>query len=341
MAEHFLAFWNVENFFGPEAHAPRIDWVARRMAGDLKGWTDALYARKRDQLAAVIAAMNDGAGPDVLGVCEVEDAHVLGDLANQLTAALPQRRYQLVHADSARDQRGIDTAFVYDAARYTVDPARVFNHFVVRRTGTRDIVQATFRTTTGRDLVLLCNHWPSRSGGTAESAGFRATAGETLGYWHERIRQETGVDTPVLAFGDFNDDPWDESITRHANAVRERGDVVRARSAVFYNLAWDYLRTELVDHNGQPRLVEGTLYHDNDGHLFDQILVNTSILTGRGGLTLVEGSAGIAPLAAMVSHKVGEGPMRFGLAKGNAGKYVDTDGYSDHFPVAVKLREST
>lgn len=111
------------------------------------------------------------------------------------------------------DLSGIrNTAFIFDQNRFTVDPATVFSHFVMRRTGTRDITQATFRANTGHELIALCNHWPSRSGGVVESAGFRATAGETLSYWHERIREVRGADSPIIALGDFNDDPFDDSI---------------------------------------------------------------------------------------------------------------------------------
>ena len=59
--------------------------------------------------------------------------------------------------------------------------------------------------------------------------GFRATAGEALGYWHERIREVKGDSACVIAMGDFNDEPYDASIPIHANATRERGDVTRGR----------------------------------------------------------------------------------------------------------------
>ncbi|MFP3701632.1 endonuclease, partial [Burkholderia sp. SIMBA_013] len=80
-----------------------------------------------------------------------------------------------------------------------INENEIFSHFVMRRTGTRDITQCTFITKGGRQLIALSNHWPSRSGGAVESAGFRMTAGETLGYWHQRIREEKGNDIAVVA----------------------------------------------------------------------------------------------------------------------------------------------
>lgn len=341
MAEHYLAFWNVENLFGPEDHPPRIPWIADRVARDLEGWTEALYRQKLSQLAAIIARMNVGAGPDILAVCEVEDRFVLEDLVGEVEARLPERRYAIVHADNSFDRRGIDTAFLHDAARYSVDPALIFNHFVIRRTGTRDITQATFRTALGRDLIVMCNHWPSRSGGAAESAGFRAVAGETVAYWHERIREEVGENAAVVAIGDLNDDPWDPSVTFNANATRERGDVERAQSARFWNAAWTYLAFDAVDHRGDPRRLHGTLYYQGDGNVFDQILLSRPLLdAGETPLKLVDGSARVEAFAEMVDHRVSLGPRRFGLPRGEPEENVDPTGFSDHFPVSVRIVEA-
>lgn len=341
MAEHYLAFWNVENLFGPEDHPHRIDWVGRKMASDLRGWTQAVYERKLDQLARIIVQMNDGVGPDILGVCEVEDRHVLLDLVAKLGPL--GRNYAVLHADNQHDQRGIDTAFIYDADRYSADPDLIFSHFVIRRTGTRDILQCTFRTPEDRELILLANHWPSRSGGAIESAGFRATAGETLGYWHMRIQEEARDRTRacILAMGDFNDDPFDPSLRFNANSTRERGDVERARSAKFYNLAWEYLTWQTKAHDGSTRNMNGTLYHGSDGNVFDQILVGRPLLDGgAANFKVVDGSAHVVAFPEMVSHRTGEGSFRFGLPKGKPDKNLNLDGFADHFPIAVRLREA-
>ncbi|MEO1092568.1 MAG: endonuclease/exonuclease/phosphatase family protein [Pseudomonadota bacterium] len=340
--DHFVAFWNLENLFAPEGHPTRQPWLERAIRGDLDGWTEELFQRKLAQLARIIVQMNDGRGPDILGVCEVENRFVLDSLVAALTAAGAARAYAVVHADSERDRRGIDTAFLHAADRYDVDPLTVFSHFVLRRTGTRDILQATFRTkTTGRDLVIMCNHWPSRSGGAEASAGFRATAGETVSYWHERIREELGPTTAILAVGDFNDDPFDPSLRFNARAWRERGDVERTESAKFYNLAWRYLEQQVIDHRGNARTIDGTLYYRGDGNVFDQILASRALLDGRGPWCLREDTARIEAFSEMVSHRVGEGPIRFGLPKGDAATNVDEDGFSDHFPVSVVIAEAT
>ncbi len=337
---YHVAFWNLENLYAPEDHAAREPWIAKKMGYELRGWSQEFFERKVANLGEVSSGIGDGAGPDQLGVCEVENRFALDTLVAALNAGLADRDYGVVHADHTLDHRGIDTGFVYDRNRLSVDPDSFFSHFVMRRTGTRDISQATFRTVGGRALVALCNHWPARSGNDViESSGFRATAGETLAYWHERIREEVGEDTAIIAIGDFNDDPFDNSIRYNASAWRERGDVERSRSARFYNLAWTYHRQQVTDHSGKARQIYGTLYYRNNGNLFDQILVNRSLLTGEGGLLVREETARIEAPAPMVDHRVNYGPMRFGLPKGKASN-VNTNGYSDHFPVSVVIDEA-
>ena len=340
MPDLFVAFWNLENLFAPEGYPDREPWIAKALASELKGWTQALFETKVVQLASVITRMNAGQGPDILGVCEVENAYVVEALVSRLGSAGGGRRYSVIHVDSKRDRRGIDTAFIYDAAKLAVDPAAVFSHFVMRRTGTRDITQVTFTTTAGNDIVALCNHWPSRSGGTYESRGYRMTAGETLSYWQQRIWDERGRDIPIIAMGDFNDDPFDESLQAYARATREREDVQRAQTAVrFYNLAWRYMEQTGLDHRGNSRRVHGTIYYQGDGHVFDQILVSRGLLLASGPVAANESAARIELFPEMVDHREGEGPIRFGLPRGDAAKNVNTSGFSDHFPVSVTLTE--
>lgn len=335
-----FAFWNLENLFAPENYAEREPRIASAVGSSLRGWTESLFTTKLQQLAKVILAMNNNHGPDVLGVCEVENRYVLEALVDRLNAA-SSRVYDIVHADAAKDRRGIDTAFIYDSAVFSVAPESIFSHIVIRRTGTRDITQVTFRSISGgKDIVALANHWPSRSGSSREeSAGFRAVAGETLAYWHMRIREELGDDVAIIAMGDLNDDPWDASVLRNANAIREQGDVERSRSAKFYNLAWQYLSKHCEDHQGNTRTLDGSLYYKNDGNLFDQILINRSLLKGEAGYKVHVDTADIFTFAEMVDHRAGYGPMRFGLPDGDAAKNIDESGFSDHFPVSVLIEQ--
>jgi len=219
-----VAFWNLENLFDEE-HAPRTDKLQRAIGRDLAGWTPELRDRKVAQLAAIIQQLNDGRGPDLLGVCEVENRAVLDLLVLALTPL--GRDYAVEHHDTA-DQRGIDVAFLYDRALFTAE--QQFSHFVMRRTATRDLLQVNFRIHRGRLLVVVGNHWPSRSGGEEASAAYRAMAGETLAYFHQRILEVEGKAAPVLALDDFNDEPHNPSLVDFALSTRTKAKVTNART---------------------------------------------------------------------------------------------------------------
>ena len=91
---------------------------------------------------------------------------------------------------------------------------------------------------------MFGNHWPSRSGGRWESAGYRDIAGETLGYFHDRVLEVHGPDTPVLAMGDFNDEPFDTSLVTHAGSAP--GSATRSSTpatALLWNLMWPVMGT--------------------------------------------------------------------------------------------------
>lgn len=333
MPDYHIAWWNLENLFDEEnalALGRRTEKVFRSIKDDIAGWTPELRDRKIEQLASVIAQMNAGHGPDLLGVCEVENRFVLERLIDAVNAALPvDRSYAIVHADT-EDARGIDVAFIYDDTLFHVpEPLdqSVFFHVVMRRNATREIVQVNFTTDTpaARTWAVFGNHWPSRSGGQFESAGYRAIAGETLGFFHQRVLEVHGPSTPMLAMGDFNDEPFDASLTRHSLSTRQRTKVTAAReSPLLWNLMWPTA--------GAP---DGSFYFDNQPNILDQFLVNKNMATGDAPLRAVEASVQVLKPPAMVDTGVYKKPVPFG----GMGGPVNTNGFSDHFPITMTVTE--
>jgi endonuclease/exonuclease/phosphatase family metal-dependent hydrolase len=315
-----LAFWNLENLFDIENAPGRSEKLQRAIGRDLQGWTQTLLDRKVAQLASIIRQMNGGRGPDLLGVCEVENAHVMDLLVGALAPL--GRHYAVAHHDMS-DQRGIDVGFIYDRDLFTAEEQ--FNHFVMRRTATRDLLQVNFRTRGNRVLVVVGNHWPSRSGGALESACYRAIAGETLAYFHTRILEVLGPATPVLAMGDFNDEPPDRSLVDYALSTRSRTKVINADVPRFLNLMWEVA--------GQG---VGTLYFDNWPNVLDQFLANRNLLLETAPIRVVPDSATVVRFPEMVATGDYPRPIPFG----GMGKPVDQNGFSDHFPVEVSVDEA-
>ena len=321
--DYYVAWWNVENLFDVENSPRRTEKLARAIGADVVGWTPALLNRKVNQLASVIAQMHGGTGPDLMGICEVENDFVVDKLIARLNARLPNRQYSKVHADT-QDERGIDVAFVFDPKYFTAPPTEIFQHVVMRRTATREILQVNFTTHRGRIWSVFGNHWPSRSGGQLESAGYRAIAGETLAYFHERELVVHGNATPALVMGDFNDEPFDASLVYYALSTRQRPKVISGTSPRLWNLMW-----------GPTGATEGTFYFENLPNVLDQFLVNRNMVRPTSPIRALTATADIIRFAGMSFPGDYPGPIPFG----GMGSPVNQNGFSDHFPIGMVVRE--
>ena len=113
MNEYYIAWWNLENLFSIEDYPNRHPWLERYLGRELDGWSPEVLKRKISQLASVITRMNDGQGPDLVGVCEVENEDVLQQLIDAIP--LKERRYRFVHHNSD-DKRGIGRLYLRQSA---------------------------------------------------------------------------------------------------------------------------------------------------------------------------------------------------------------------------------
>ena len=319
--EYYFAWWNLENLFDLHDSAERPDWLQRKLNHELSGWNADVLDIKLDQLAQIIKRMNNGSGPDLLGVCEVEGRAVLDKLLRKLD--LPGRKYAVVHSDTG-DGRGIDVAFIYDLKLFRKPyKSHVFSHVVLKRNATRDILQVNFKTRGGQplDFVVIGNHWPSKLGGDLASEPYRMMAAETLSYWLERIPEKFAKEVPVVVMGDFNDEPFNRSITDYALALKDSSKVRsrRTRRPLLFNLMWEIQEDGIGSH------------YYNDWSMLDQMMVNRALLEGSGGLSLVTSSCGIYRDEDML--KRGK-PKRFGRPSSRS---FDIEGYSDHLPIFMRI----
>ena len=317
LEEYYISWWNVENLFDYQT-AKRSEKLKRVLKSELKGWTAKILDEKLSQLAKIISKMNDGQGPDILGMCEIENERVLKKLVQKLK--FNQRRYEIVH-ENTNDKRGIDVAFLYDAKKFEFK--KKFSQWILRRNATREIFQVNFRIKKTRSsFVLIGNHWPARIGGTYETAPYRMIAGETLSYFHKRICEELGENIPILVMGDFNDEPFDKSLTRYALAVRNAGTLKNSRLPKLFNLMWSLLTNGL-----------GTHYYGGQKLILDQFLISRGFLYENSKLNIKKNSLKIEDFKEM---KSGSNPKRYGRP---SKKNFNKNGFSDHFPISLVIQK--
>jgi len=317
--ESNVAFWNLENLFNRDGDPARPPALQSKLAGELQGWTAAIRDQKVDNLVQIIELMFGGDGPDLLGVCEVENEFVVQRLANRIN--IPGRDYVVVTHQSP-DARGIDVSFIFD--QNTITSSNPDHQVVIKRSATRDLFWSTFTVNaSGRSFVAIANHWPSRSAGQYASEPFRMLTGETLSYAISNILDSNGP-TPIMAMGDFNDEPFNRSMQEYLLGSRDPGRVKAASNPMMLNLAWPLMQGD------DP----GTYLFGSTWNMLDQILVNKEFIKNTSKVKLVDGSLEIFK----PSQLVGSSGRAKKFGRPSKPSSFDPTGYADHFPLTMKIR---
>lgn len=233
------------------------------------------------------------------------------------------RAYSILHHDS-QDKRGIDTALIFDSDHYTSD-GEVFTLRIIKRNSTRDLFQTHLKTRSGNELILVLNHWPSRSGGVFESEPYRIMVSENLAFWIERIHEERGKDASIVLMGDFNDNPFDRSITHYLQSSNIKKRIENARNHFVYNLMFEFLDAQL-----------GTYVYGNEVNILDQFLVSKSIMSDSDNYPFKVNRVGIVNDPLLVKGEYNT-PVKFG--RPSKPSSFNDQGFSDHLPIELVLEE--
>jgi len=316
-----VAWWNLENLFDHE-NAERDPQLKRTLASELKGWTATVRNSKIEKLASAIRLMFEGEGPALLGICEVENEAMVSRLAAAID--LPHREYTAV-GHSSPDVRGVDTSFIIDAKQLSV--INTEHQIVNKRRATRDIFWCRLRVEgSSAEFVAIANHWPARSAGQYRSEPFRMLTGETHALVTSRLLdEESGGDKylPILSMGDFNDEPFNRSMQEYLRGTRDPGRVRYSKSGHMLNLMWPLL-------NGHD---PGTYLYNSDWGMLDQFLVSYGMLRGASPVRAELESVSVFRPEIMQGRS--SQPRRFN--RPSAKKGMDEGGYSDHFPILLRL----
>jgi len=202
-----IAFYNVENLFDT-VDDPQNGGDDEFLPTAEKAWTMDRYEHKLNNIGLVMKGMGY---PIIMGVSEVENKKVLEDLA-QIDSLKPYS-YKVVHEESP-DHRGIDVALLYQPAHFQVLETATYevsiDDPVIQNYTTREILMVK-GLVNQQPLYIFVNHWPSRSGGEAQSEFRRLTVAEVL---KEKINELQTADptAQIIIMGDFNDEPTNNSV---------------------------------------------------------------------------------------------------------------------------------
>lgn len=192
-----LLWYNVENLFYPEDDSTAGD--ENFTPGGNRHWTWGRYRDKLTALAKVIIASGRGEPPELVGLCEVENARVLEDLSAH--PILSPYRYTHLHRESP-DHRGMDVACLV-----RLEKIRIFHWdyrtFAPPVSGTRDVMHISLPWH-GDTLDLFLVHLLSKYGGAGATAELRRQqAGQLAGMMDSVCRKR--LHGWIMAAGDFNE----------------------------------------------------------------------------------------------------------------------------------------
>lgn len=303
VAQITIGWWNMENVF---------DCVDDPGSGDdeflpqgKKQWTQEKLHRKLLTLSRVINDMN----PDVLGFCEVEHESLIDSLLKYVP-----RKYGKVYYESS-DRRGIDIGMIYDKSKFSFVDSK--KHVIpTKGRPTREIIEVSlsvcpsFKEGSGVVLHLLLNHWPSRLGGQLESEPRRLIAAATARRIIDDILAQDST-AKIIVMGDFNDEPFDRSIS----------EVLRASGKITQVKAYNDLFNPTI-HFLQEK--EGTHYYSGKWNVIDQIIISRSLLAS--------GSPVIADTSSIMLFK-----RDYMLSKSGQPLPFSRGGCSDHLPILLPL----
>ncbi len=303
-------FYNVENLFDIKDDPFTAD-EEFTPEGD-KRWTRDRYYGKIDRIGRVITAVGGWSMPAIVGLCEIENASVLYDLAGH--RLLKKYDYHVIHKESP-DQRGIDVALMYRPDVFSpIASSWVRIDFEMDSSmRTRDILYSK-GSVFGKDtLHVLINHWPSRWGGVQASQPKRIEVARHLKTLTDSLLLADPAVNIIIA-GDFNDTPADSSISVILGAVPPEED----NASALINLSVNF---------------SGTLKYRSDWEVYDQIIVSASALElEHSGLVIRDADVFSEGFLLDDDEKyLGRKPFR----TYSGPQYLG--GFSDHLPVFLRF----
>ncbi|MBS9461149.1 endonuclease [Flagellimonas sp. 389] len=305
-----IAFYNLENFFDlvDDPHTLDDDFTPNGM----RTWNEDKFFRKAKKLAKTIAKIGEedsGTSPVLIGLAEVENENVINTLLQE--KALKDKDYAFVHFDSP-DERGIDTALLYNKEHFTVLESDTIPLIVDNSNGERDFTRDILYVRGmlhQEEVYIFVNHWPSRRDGATATSYKRIKAAHTI---LQKIESLNTTVSNYIIMGDFNDNPNSKSI----KTLMETG--------MFINPMQKLLSPST-----------GSANYKGKWSLFDQILISHSFLNYEKGTHTFKKASVFAPdFLKERKEKYKGNPFRTFAGK----KYLG--GYSDHFPVYILLKEN-
>ena len=262
---YVIGFYNFENLF--DIYDDPVKNDSEFLPEGKNKWTQAKYEKKLHNMAKVIRSMadNNKRWHTILGISEIENRLVIEDLVSQPEIA--DANYQIVHYDSP-DRRGVDVALLYKPDQFTyLDSESIpfdfnsdidFSDTDTSYFKTRDILMV-HGLIAGEHFAFYVAHLPSRIGG--KGGNLRSRGAEII-YNHSRRMEAKYPGIKIVAMGDMNDNPTDDSMAKYLHGQEHLENVTPTEfcspyismlkagyGSLCYQGVWSIYDLELVNYN--------------------------------------------------------------------------------------------
>ena len=262
---YVIGFYNLENLFDTYDDPVKND--SEFLPEGKNKWTQAKYEKKLHNMAKVIRSMadNNKRWHTILGISEIENRLVIEDLVSQPEIA--DANYQIVHYDSP-DRRGVDVALLYKPDQFTyLDSESIpfdfnsdidFSDTDTSYFKTRDILMV-HGLIAGEHFAFYVAHLPSRIGG--KGSNLRSRGAEII-YNHSREMEAKYPGIKIVAMGDMNDNPTDDSMAKYLHGQERLENMTPTEfyspyismlkagyGSLCYQGVWSIYDLELVNYN--------------------------------------------------------------------------------------------
>lgn len=306
--EYLFCFWNVENLFDDQLDhrtGPGDKEYDPWMAGDPE-----TLKLKLKKLCDALLAMNDGKGPDILAICEVENVRAAELLQKALNDRIPDPKLHYANVLMKEVSVGRHIAPAILTRLPVVKPK-------TRSFGNRFRIVQGHVVVGGHELIVLASHWTSRlKDGSDRGRG--EYADKLYGAVNAMFLSNPAVD--VIVCGDFNAAPDDEAVTGNLHATGDRNAVTSHKPMRLLNL--------LADKDARNGF--GTHYYKK-WLMYDHVVVSPGMLDDSAW-SCDPASLKVVQSLAKPGDRLGR-PWRFGSENDKGPR-----GYSDHFPVTVRVK---
>jgi len=307
-----VMFYNAENLF--DTHHDSIKDDFEFLPGGLMRWTKSRYYNKINSVSKVIIAAGEWNPPAIVGLCEIENRKVLGDLV--YGTPLSAFGYGIVHEESP-DFRGIDVCMIYRKELVKVIDHRLLipENLKAGEFHSRGVLYAKCVVCTDT-LHVLVNHWPSRRGGVLAGEGLREVMARMVRHTADSLCPASDGNVKVMIIGDFNCTPSDPLMS-------ELIDPDSAVNCPLINLS-----------DGKMAGAGGTYRYQGTWEMIDQIIVSDGLVDSKRGLdTDKEHFRIFSPDFLLKNDNKYPGMVPFSTYRG----YSYQGGFSDHLPVLLDL----